>query len=404
MRPRLPLSSIVKGIAILAVLIAYLTISVSRFVLLVGVFVTLIFVGYILLGIAATILYTTNKADQKANNVKLAITTLASNNVKPALFNTIEHTVENFGEYEIYCVLDEGSDLQAELERMDEISTVVVPTDYRCKAVAKGRAINYFIETEVEDDYWYGFLDDDNLILDDEFLYEIPYYEERGYGAMNPVLLPRPGRSSITFMADHIRTSDDMTIFRVFTGLVGKPYVGFHGELLCARGDLLREITFDRPTIVEDFSFAMELTKRGHKVWQSRTYVSILSPHSIKAFFKQRRRWFLGIASYIPKSPNITKGVVGSRTVLWSLGITGNWILFPLWVSERALALPTSIHYSVLTGGLVYALICIVGAYRLSGLKGILLFPLIPVCALMEHLGPVYALFNRDASFVVIDK
>lgn len=63
------------------------------------------------------------------------------------------------------------------------------------------------IETVVPEnpEGWYSFVDDDNLVLDDAFLYEIPYYDARGYGAMNSVLTPRRGDSSLTFVMDHIR-------------------------------------------------------------------------------------------------------------------------------------------------------------------------------------------------------
>ena len=199
-------------------------------------------------GLLGSATYRTETADEPAENVRLVITTIASEAVRDALFETIQHTLSNFEEYELYCVLDEGSDLQSELVAMDRIRTVVVPDEYEVEAKAKGRAMQYFV-------------DDDNRILDDRFLREIPHYEAEGYRAMNPVITPRPGRSLVTFMADHIRLVDDLAIYRLFTGVLGRPYLGFHGELLCARGDLLCEVGFDRETIVEDFGFALELAE-----------------------------------------------------------------------------------------------------------------------------------------------
>ena len=369
-----------------------------------GVLVGLVFLGYILLGLAGAMVYQPRRADEKAENVKLAITTIASDGVRNALMNTIDHTVENFSDYDIHCVIDEGADLQDELLARDDITVVIVPDEYDCAAGAKGRAINYFIENVVEDGYWYGFIDDDNLIMDDAFLYEIPYYDERGYVAMNPNLVPRKGDSLITYLADQIRFLDDITIFRFFTGALKRPYIGFHGELLCARGDVLQDITFDRPTIVEDFAFAMELINQDLDTWQSSTKVSVLSPHDIGAFFKQRRRWYLGIIGYLPNAPRLTQLVTGSRMVMWTLGLAGSWLFLPLWLFGQNLGLPVVVHVLVLISGFMYVFVGLIGAVRLKGVRGLFFVPLMPLAALIEHLSPWYSLTNRDINFVVIDK
>ena len=35
---------------------------------------------------------------------------------------------------------------------------------------------------------------------------------------------------------DFIRKYDDVTVFRFFTGLLGIPYIGMHGEMLTVKG------------------------------------------------------------------------------------------------------------------------------------------------------------------------
>ena len=371
-----------------------------------GVLVGLAFTAYMVAGLLGSALYRTDTADRRAEDVRLVITTVASEDVRDALFETVEHTLRNFEEYELYCVLDEGSDLQSELVGMDDVRTVVVPDEYENEAKAKGRAMQYFVETVVADDpdYWYGFLDDDNRILDDRFLREIPHYEDRGYRAMNPVITPRPGRSPLTFMADHIRLVDDLAIYRLFTGVLGRPYLGFHGELLCARGDLLRDVGFDRETIVEDFGFALELAERGVPVWQSRTRVSVLSPHDVPSFFKQRARWFTGVAAYLPRAPLATKLVVGSRIATWSVSVTSSWLLLPAWLFGYGLPLPGWLLAVLLVGSLSYVGTIAIGALRVGGLKGAALLTLVPLYASLEHVVPLYAAWRRDSSFVVIEK
>jgi cellulose synthase/poly-beta-1,6-N-acetylglucosamine synthase-like glycosyltransferase len=205
-------------------------------------------------------------------------------------------------------------------------------------------------------------------------------------------------------MADHIRFVDDITIYRLFTGVLGKPYLGFHGELLCARGDVLADIGFDRTTIVEDFAFALELVKRDIPVWQSSTRVSVLSPHDFTAFLQQRSRWYLGIIRYLGEAPFITKIVVGLRMALWSLAVTSSWILIPLWIAGYGLSLPLWLVVLLLGGTTAYVITMCIGSLRIGGLKGAAMLFLTPVYSLLEQIVPLYAIIKGKAEFVVIEK
>ncbi|WP_435361657.1 glycosyltransferase family 2 protein [Haloarchaeobius sp. DFWS5] len=372
----------------------------------VGVLVGLVFTVYMLAGLLGSLFYSTEKADERAENARIVITTVASERVAPALRETIEQTLETFEDYEVYCLLDEGSDLEAELTAWDGLRTVVVPDDYECTAIAKGRAINYYIETVVsrEPSYWYAFIDDDNRVLDDTFLYEIPHYEARGYRATNPVLDPRPGRSMLTFLADQIRYVDDIAIYRLFTGILGRPYLGFHGELLCVRGDVLADIGFDRQSIVEDFAFALELVEAEVPVWQSETRISVLSPHDVTAFLKQRARWYVGVLAYLPKAPMLSRLVVGTRIVTWSVAVTSSWVFMPVWVLGYGVDAPPVLLAAMIVGTLIYVGTIARGARQIGGVRGISYLLLTPICALIEHLVPLYALATRQRDFVVIEK
>lgn len=332
----------------------------------------------------------------------IAITTIAAEHVEGALLNTIETTVSTFPEYEVYVVLDEGSDLQDELVNRTDVTAIVVPDEYTCRAEAKGRAINYFIESVVEDDMWYSFIDDDNIIRDRKILCEIPYYERRGYVASNPVLVPRRGDSVITYLADGIRWLDDVTVFRTFTGLLGRPYVGFHGELLTVKGKTLNEVTFNRESIVEDLVFANELVKRDDDVWQSQTRVSVLSPHNIQAFLKQRRRWYTGIVSHITDVSRPVAVLSALRAGVWSVSFTGSMLIFPLLLAFSTSFSPVLAVFMTF-GGVVYSSVVVYTAYK-DSLKTVPYAVFIPVCALIEHIVPVYSLLKRNSSFVVIEK
>lgn len=289
----------------------------------------------------------------------------------------------------IWILVDEGSELIPELsgERL-----VVVPQDYNRDLVGKGRAMNYFIEHIVKADMWYSFIDDDNLIYDDKFLFEIPYYEQMGYVAMNPTLFPRPGKSDISFIMDAIRYFDDLMIFRFFTGFLKTPLIGLHGELLTVKGCVLKEIGYENRSLTEDFRFASELVRRGYKTWQSSTRVCIKSPNSIRDFLKQRGRWFKGIMEDWRHCPVKMQIVVAIRLVIGALGIFGSWALFPLWFVWGSLWL-------AMPGGIYCWLIYTYGTIKLKKPYYILLIPLLGIIEAAAFYAGL-----KQKTFVVIDK
>jgi len=326
-----------------------------------------------------------------AKNVRIVVVSVASEKVRNALFTTLGR-LKSMG-FKPIVLVDEGAQLIPEL-RSAGYELVIVPSEYRKDLVGKGRAINYFIENYVADDMWYSFLDDDNILLDTKFLYEIPEAEKRGYVAMNPVLVPRLGKSKVAFVMDWIRYLDDLSIFRFFTGVLGRPLIGMHGELLTVKGSVLKEIGFGTPSITEDFLFSAKLVSKGYRTWQSRTRISILSPNSIADFMKQRSRWYKGILQDLAKKevPTVMKAIVGTRMTMWTLGIFASWALMPLWVYW-------GVWYFALPGAVAYWSTYIYGSKKLGELKYILLVPLYSV---LEAISWVHVF--KERGFVVIDK
>lgn len=356
---------------------------------------------YVLSSMVGKILYTAQRGTEKVEDLTFVLVTVASETVRDSLMEAIEHNRELFEEYEFCVLIDEGADLQPELEAMN-LDLVVVPDSYDPDAIAKGRAMQYFVETRVAEDEWYAFLDDDNLVQGREFLYEIPRQEAAGNLVMNPVLVPRKGESVLPFVIDHMRTLFDFTFFRTFTGLLGRPYAGLHGELLCARGDVLRDIGFDRSTIVEDFAFADELISRGIGTWQSQTITSILSPHSLEGYFTQRTRWFSGKLRWLPRCGPGTSLITSLVLGVWMLGIFGGWLVGAIWLLFGPPAQITFLAPALLSSGL-YGTIYVIGIAR-AGLRHLPKVLLLPIYATIEHIAPYYALVKGDKSFKVIKK
>jgi hypothetical protein len=346
-----------------------------------------VFAIFALMGVVAQA-YRPTHADYKATNVEFIIVTIASSGVRKSLFECIERH-KSMG-YKISVLLDEGSDLLPEVF-WSGVNLIVVPSTYRQDLIGKGRAMNYAIEKHVGGEGWVCWIDDDNLALDDKFLYEIPYYEARGYVAMSPTITPRKGKSTMAFIMDWIRVFDGYTMYRFFTGLLKTPIPGLYGELLTVRWSVLKELGYNDRTICEDFRFASKIVGKHYNTWQSASKISIRSANSVKDLMKQRGRWFKGIAKYLKFCPPVMAIFVGLRLVMWTLGLFGSWLFVAFWFNSNFIyALPA---------GLCYWGIYIYGAYKANALHYI---PLIPLFGIVECLSVFVGL--RQHNFVVIDK
>lgn len=296
----------------------------------------------------------------------------------------------------VWLVINEGAELADAIrsEFRELVSTVTVPTEYRRDLVGKGRAMNYFIETRVVPHSWYTFIDDDNLILDDNFLYEIPYYEGKGYVACNPILIPRKGKSTFAYVMDTIRWFDDRTVFRFFTGLTKRSVCGMHGEMLTVRGDILKAVdSYGHPSITEDFRLGLELYKRKMPIWLSSTKVSILSPNSIHDLLRQRGRWFKGIVTDLKDCSPGMKAFMVIRQVNWVVVLFGSWALFPFWF----LYWDGSPYFYI-------GAVCVWAVYIYGSIKARSpwIIPAIPLMGILEALSVYFGLQNK--TFVVINK
>lgn len=354
---------------------------------------------FVIIGFIGFLFYRTHEEEYPVQDLELVIISVASKSVKPSLIECVSHHRSTFFDYPLNVVIDQGAQLEKELKKVNYIKLTIVPKSFRPDLVGKGRAMQYFIQNH-NTPTWFAFLDDDNLILDDSFLYEIPYYEKHGYSVANPTLTPRAGKSKITYTMDFIRLFDDKTIFRFFTGLLKRPLLGLHGELLIAQGTTLNSAgTYSKRSVTEDYLFSTKINKLKLKSWQSKTRVSIKSPNSIKDLMKQRKRWFTGLSSDLNQGSKLQKYLTLYRIVLWKTGILYCpfvmlfFIAFNIVPSVWLLGL-------LMISGLYYYVVYLIGTMKAR--KVLPLF-IIPFYGIIEALSVMRAK-NKADTFEVINK
>jgi beta-1,4-mannosyltransferase len=380
-------------------------------------------------------LWRPHRADFAANNVEFVVVSIASRSVRASLFEAINHTTANFPHIPLYILIDQRSELLNELEVLvashrqtlvrdaqttdrvmfksssdPKLELVIVPKEYRTDLRGKGRAMNFFIENYVQGNKWYCFIDDDNLILDDAFLYEIPYYEPKGYALCNLSIITRRGKSRFIYVMDNMRLFDDITISRLYTGMLHIPLIGLHGEGLTVKGNVLKEIGYGKRTITEDFVFGNEVVRRRNKnenlkTWVSETKISIKSAYTLHDFLRQRARWFKGVAIDLKDTEPVVKIVVGIRMALWTVNLFGSWAFSPLWifwVHESPLW-----FYLFFLGGVTPWVVFILYIRKFREFQPWYFSFFVPVYGILESLIAWYVLFQQrksSSAFVVIDK
>jgi hypothetical protein len=190
----------------------------------------------------------------------------------------------------------------------EPIRIVNVPSDYTTPLGArfKTRANQFAMESRrragenTKDCYVYH-LDDDTHIGKDTAASLAEFIEldgDRFYLAQGILTFPHElTPSKFCRLADSIRPADDLTRFAFFTGVLGTPLGGLHGEHLVIRADIEDEIGWDFPdTVIEDAYFAIQFAIRYPKRSTTlNSYSYGASPASVRDLLRQRRRWIEGL-------------------------------------------------------------------------------------------------------------
>ena len=226
-----------------------------------------------------------------------------------------------YKKYEVWVV----TDVQ---EEFANCRTIVVPKDYSCNAVYKGRALQYAVETRKKEkknteDLYVFHLDDESLITK-QTLCSILTFLENNPPPISEGLIIYPLQEKEKIRITHLL--DTLRPFCCFECLDfmkrGNPaYI--HGSNLLIRNDIEEEVGWENGrTIAEDSLFALKArSKCGSAVfgWHGGV-IEERSPFDLKDFFKQRKRWYYGLVQNLQYLSVKNKILQLIRAMIWSFG------------------------------------------------------------------------------------
>jgi beta-1,4-mannosyltransferase len=227
----------------------------------------------------------------------------------------------NYDKFELWVV----TDVQ---EKFQNCRTVIVPTQFSCNALYKGRALQYAVELRREEgkntkEISVFHLDDESLITKQTLCSVLTYLE----GTPKPIsegliIYPLQDKEKIRF--PHLM--DTLRPFCCFECMefmrTGKPdYI--HGSNLLIRSDIEEEVGWQNgKTLAEDTLFAIQAKKKiGSEAfgWHGGV-VEEQSPLNFRDLMRQRKRWFYGLIQnlkYLSRSDKISQSF---RAILWTAG------------------------------------------------------------------------------------
>lgn len=231
------------------------------------------------------------------------------------LLSLLVNLPRNFTNFRVDVITEDGGDQGSLRAWLDELGPPAgpvrilnVPASYETKnrAKFKTRANQYAMEVrrisgENSEATFVYHLDDDTHIGIDTAASLAEFIEnegERFYLAQGILAFPHYLTPSwFCRLADSIRPADDLTRFAFFTGALGTPLGGLHGEHVIIRADIEDDIGWDFPnTVIEDAYFAIEFARRyPYRSTMLNSYSYGASPPSIGELIRQRRRWIEGL-------------------------------------------------------------------------------------------------------------
>jgi hypothetical protein len=291
---------------------------------------------------------------------------------------------------DVHVIAEEAIDV-------DGATVNVVPDEFECDAVRKGRAIEWARQTLACDREFVLYLDEDSLL---EFFEGLP-------DADVVQLRERPRRtgSVFSYLADIYRMGVQIEQ-RAFARL-SVPLFAWGGGI-AVRKSVEDEVTWDRETIVEDTAFVWAAAQRieGFTFELATATCANEAPPSLSEIAQQRRRWAAGNVRAATALPFGYQVLTRVRNYAWALSPIVTLVVVPLTllgvgIAATGLFALTSMALGVLTlfwylRGVLY--------YGRSKFAWAVAVPLAPVVTVVHSMGTVAGIIDPPEEFRVTEK
>ncbi len=245
------------------------------------------------------------------------IPTIARLDTVPALKRVVDSILlcapQHLSSFTIHIITEEDAvgipDLQRVYRFHPQVTLIIVPAAYRTvngtkyKSRANQYALEYRHAYDLDRNDVFVYHGDDDTGIGPDTIWSIAHFlkEKSGRYDLAQGVLTYPHQlcpSWFCKLADSLRPADDLTRFLFFTGLLGRPLAGLHGEHLLVRASVEHTIGWDfgASVKVEDAYFGMYFSQRypGRSTFlPSCSYGA--SPATVSDLVKQRRRWAAGL-------------------------------------------------------------------------------------------------------------
>jgi cellulose synthase/poly-beta-1,6-N-acetylglucosamine synthase-like glycosyltransferase len=366
---------------------------------------------YFNIGLLLWGLYISSRLDRDITRLKndpsRFVIQICTNGRAPKSVNSIISTIRSFSlgfPYEIWVVKENYDKNEYWADRL-----VDVPPGFTTPkgAGAKARALEFARRVRLE-----GGIEDEHtkiLFLDDDSFPDREYLE---YAFHTPVDIAHGyirtdrqyGTNLLTSIADNFRVTDCIATCPTFASL-GKPKL-VHGEGLVVRGNVEREVTWDRggeASWGEDLTFGLEAS-HSFRYGFIPYNIHIASPLSVHDLYRQRRRWLWGSFKSFSTLSLQERSFVLARLYCGFMAIPSIALSAYLAYGGQRFPLPLQVLFSMGTVAFVgyYALGSWLNTHKPKKVAQTLL--LFWAAAILESPVIVYSLIKRPRTFEVIRK
>jgi hypothetical protein len=283
-------------------------------------------------------------------------------------------------------------------ERMaiDGATVHVVPEEFSCEAIRKGRALEWARRVIPCEKEYVLFLDEDTITTDLQTIpdADIVQFRER----------PARSHSLLSYLAEIYRLGFQ-TEQRAFSKLPVPLYAWGGG--LAIRADLEDRITWDRETLIEDTSFVWRAMREEPLEFRvAETKLLSQAPPSMRAMVSQRSRWLAGSQAQSGVLPWRSRAICTLRNFAWAMSALVPFVLLTpgLTPGSETFGTPFQALSIVLFVPTVVWSILGVRYYNESLRIGALMVVLAPLVSVLHSAGALLGFARPPTDFAVTEK